>query len=70
MFIFIYFFIVITLIIWRNSSCLNLIVVYLTVTSEDVCWSIRNVNFIKFLQHAMPRCVYNRSLLKRYFYSS
>ena len=26
--------------------CLNLIEVKVTVTSEDVCWSIRNVKFI------------------------
>ena len=29
-----------------QSSCLNLIVVQVTVTSEDVCCSIRNIKFI------------------------
>ena len=43
---FIYFFIVITFLIWYKSSCLNLIVALVTVTSEDVCRSIRNVKFI------------------------
>ena len=27
-------------------SCLNFIVILVAVTSEDVCWSIRNVKFI------------------------
>ena len=31
---------------WYQSSRLNLIVVQVTVASEDVCWRIRNVNFI------------------------
>ena len=46
LFIFIYSFIFITFLIWYKSSCLDFIVVWVTVTSEDVCWSIRNVKFI------------------------
>ena len=46
LFIFICFFIVITFLIWYKSSCLNFIVVQVTVTSEDVFWSIRNAKFI------------------------
>ena len=56
LFIFIYSFIVITFLIWYKSSCLNLIVVLVTVTSEDVCWSIRNVKFLNESFYNM-RCV-------------
>ena len=56
LFIFIYSFIVITFLIWYKSSCLNLIVVQVTVTSEDVCWSIRNVKFLNVSFYNM-RCV-------------
>ena len=37
---------------------------YVTVTSEDVCWSLWNVKSINenFLQHALSRYVHNRSL--------
>ena len=56
LFIFIYSFIFITFLIWYKSSCLNLIVVWVTVTSEDVCWSIRNVKFLNVSFYNM-RCV-------------
>ena len=39
-----------------KSSCLNLIVVQVTVTSEDVFWSIRNVKFLNESFYNM-RCV-------------
>ena len=65
LFIFIYFFIVITFLIWYKSSCLNLIALWVIVTSEDVCWSIRNVKFINesfYSMHALSGYVSNRSL--------
>ena len=47
-FVHFHFFIVITctFLIWYQSLCLNLIVVQVTVTFKDVCWSIRNITFI------------------------
>lgn len=65
LFFFIYFFIVITFLIWYKSSCLNLIALWITVTSEDESWSIRNVRFINgsfYSMHALSGYVSNRSL--------
>ena len=45
LFIFIYFFSVITFLIWYQSSCLNNILFQVTVTSEDVCWNKRKIKF-------------------------
>ena len=45
-----------------SLPCNILYVILVAVTSEDVCWSIRNVKFINVLQHALSRYVYNRSL--------
>ena len=56
LFIVIYFFVVITFLTRYKSSCLKLIVVYVTVTSEDVFWSIRNVQSINESYYNM-RCL-------------
>lgn len=64
LFIFIYFFIVITFLNWEKSSRLNLIALWVIVTSEDACWSIRNFKFINesfYSMHALSGYVSNRS---------
>ena len=48
---------------YKHDKTTHLVVFYPTVTSEDVCWGIRNVkSLIKVLQHALFCHVCNCSL--------